>query len=345
MDQKRKIVAFLLILTALCLKQSISGVSALSEDHVNEEDPTSAFASCKNETTVSTSDAMNAKYMPFLKPILNTMSCFVCHLGVMNALAQAQLYMVAKGRTQLDQGEVQDIIANLCNPKYTEGAWLHKVSLKVEEENSTDVEDDDMEAQEEETQGYKKAKKMKLTMGEHLSYNTVCKRTCLTAADICESIIENTAFDDFTEAVAGLTLDMFGDNTVMEKFREKYCEHFSQCINIKTMRKSFNQLLNQPGSKWKREIEEDSVHYVQDPEEERKLFIRDAGMLSTFTAEDFHRLEEHTKMQMERHFKEQSNNSELDKDDEMDENESLSGQRPPQGFDSDTTDSEVLDDL
>lgn len=240
-----------------------------------------------------------AKYPPFFRPIVNAVSCQVCFVVLANSMVQIETYMRAKDKDSVSHAESNELIENVCNPSHIAGAWLHKLKLSVEEVNEASEENESVSQgstnsmdDESSTEGnaLATAKNFSLKISSHVSFNTVCKRTCQTAAKICEALMESTEFDGLAKDLSERSKEDFESEEIHDELREKYCGHLVQCVESEKFMNALNKLLNKPDSLAKKQIEGDEVEFIEDRDEQFKLFSRKAGLLTKLNNEDFLRI-------------------------------------------------------
>lgn len=254
-------------------------------------------------STSPTRKSVAKEYRVFSHPIPSAMGCHVCYMGLMSATVQLKVYMVAKGKNSVSSAEVSELLENMCNPHHISGAWLHRIELHLNKVNHTLAENAAIEGGEG-TKENREEKAVSAVFREYMVYNTVCKRTCKTAADACEHMMETEVYDDFANTLSEIPLQDLENETIHLELRAKYCNRFTQCEDGEKIMENLDNLLNRPNSKWRKEIEDDRVEYVNDLNEQRDMFSRKQGLLTKLSEEEVERLriisETHFEQQMMR---------------------------------------------
>nr|CCC94017.1 conserved hypothetical protein [Trypanosoma congolense IL3000] len=147
--------------------------------------------------------------VPYPQDVVDDMRCDVCHTAAKQAYARVLELHVASKRTRVPVNEEDVLVAieDLCNPLASEGQWIRKFGVNTSYLTSAG------------------APAQPLFISVYTSRNYLkCKRTCKTASDACELVMDDEEMDQFSSYLLRLTT--FKD---AEAFAEKTCGVASFC--------------------------------------------------------------------------------------------------------------------
>lgn len=199
-------------------------------------------------------------YPVFSKQVQKAMQCDVCEYVVVSAYRRVeQLAKSAQAKElRLHEGDVLNMMDDVCNPFVEHGEWIRFVALNVS------------------THGSESRKAVSFDTSI-LSYPSMCRRTCATVRVLCEEVLDSASADtlpllllqnyDKQNAHGGASNASDNSSFVkgMQDILVRVCDPLPECRNAVDIRARLAKLLSsKEGSSLRRDIDADAPQPVDE---------------------------------------------------------------------------------